>query len=219
MNIAAPAQSTPNSTSANSSVESRALTLLGQSIPPSQVAAALGVSEARISQLVSDPEFSAKVFELRYQSLIKHNARDATYDTIEDKLAKKLSDLLPLMMRPMEVLKAISVINSVKRRGLNSSDQLVATKQVVTLNISPTLVQHFTTNVNNQIVSVSGKDLTTVQSGNMQKLVESSKALANPLGLPYDPSKPPTSLSQAKVLSEKSHVQTTAAEPITSSPT
>ena len=157
------------------STEERALTLLGQNVPPAQVASAIGVSESMISQLVSKPEFSAKVFELRYKNLIRHNARDDVYDNIEDSLANKLKDLLPLMMRPMEVLKAISVINAVKRRGMSSPDSLIAQKQVVQLVMPVQIIKHFTTNINNQIIKAGDKDLTTVQSGAMQNLLEASQ--------------------------------------------
>jgi len=91
--------------------EARALSLLGQGLGPEVVAAAIGVSTSRISQLLSDPEFSAKVAEARYNNLAKHNSRDAAYDAMEDSLIEKLRDLMPYMMRPMEVLKAIQVIN------------------------------------------------------------------------------------------------------------
>src|SRR3989442_56905 len=100
-----------------SATESRALSLLGQGLGPEIVAAAVGASVSRISQLLSAPEFSAQVAELRYENLAKHNTRDNAYDSLEDTLIEKLKDCLPYMMRPMEILKAIQVINAAKRRG------------------------------------------------------------------------------------------------------
>ena len=64
-----------------SQTEIRALNLLGQGIEPGIVASAVGVTEARISQLISDPLFSAKVAELRYVNLAKHSDRDREYDS------------------------------------------------------------------------------------------------------------------------------------------
>ena len=109
--------------------ESRALELLGTGAAPEQVAAACGVTVSRISQLISEPRFAALVADLRFASLSKHNARDTEYDTIEDKLIEQLKNLLPLMMRPMEVLKAISVINAAKRRGALHPNKLPRNKQ------------------------------------------------------------------------------------------
>lgn len=158
------------------STEERALNLLGQNVPAAQVAMAIGVSESMISQLVSNPEFSAKVFERRYKSLLKHTDRDNVYDDIESKLAEKLKDLLPLMLRPMEVLKAISVINAVKRRGQVANDSSINSREVTTLIMPVQIIQHFTKNVNNQIIKAGNKDLTTVQSGNMTDLLEKHNA-------------------------------------------
>ena len=82
------------------SAESRALDLLGQGISPEHTSQAVGLSPSRISQLLSDENFAAKVAELRFESLEKHNKRDANYDDLEDKLIEKMRDCLPLMVRP-----------------------------------------------------------------------------------------------------------------------
>lgn len=158
------------------STEERALNLLGQNVPAAQVAMAIGVSESMISQLVSNPEFSAKVFERRYKTLLNHTNRDSVYDDIESQLANKLKDLLPLMLRPMEVLKAISVINSVKRRGQVGDAASISSREVTTIVMPVQVIQHFTKNVNNQIITAGGKDLTTVQSGRMTDLLDKQTA-------------------------------------------
>ncbi len=68
----------------SSSIEDRALVLLGAGIGGEAVANALGVTPSRISQLLSEQAFSDAVSTLRYENLQKHNNRDASYDTIED---------------------------------------------------------------------------------------------------------------------------------------
>ena len=153
----------------------KALTLLGQGLPAVAVAAALGVSESRISQLVSDPDFAAQVAELRFANLSKHASRDAEYDSLEDSLLEKMKDLLPLMQRPMEVLKAIQVINSAKRRGASAPESLTNQSAVVQLLMPTQIIQQFTTNINNQVVKTGDTDLVTIQSGSMTKLLETSK--------------------------------------------
>jgi len=156
----------------DTSVSSRALTLLGQGIPASVVAATCGVSESRISQLVSDPAFAAQVAELRFSSLQKHNERDSKYDTMEDALIDKLRDLLPLMMRPMEVLKAIQVINAAKRRGASSPDQVVQQQTFINLSIPTTLIQKFQINSNNHVTQAGEQTLLTLQSGSLLKKIK-----------------------------------------------
>lgn len=157
------------------STESRALSLLGQGLGPEVVAAAVGVSTSRISQLLSDPQFSSQVAEARYENLAKHNTRDASYDRMEDTLLEKLQDLLPFMMRPMEVLKAIQVINAAKRRGASAPEAITNQQTVVQLLMPTQIIQSFTTNINNQVVKAGAQDLVTIQSSNMTKMLDSMK--------------------------------------------
>lgn len=163
------------------STEERALVLLGQKIPPESVAAALGVSPSRISQLLSQEEFAAKVATLRYENLQKHNQRDTTYDSLEDKLLDKLSKSLPLMFRPIEILKAIQVINGAKRRGQSAPESVVNQQTIVNLVLPTQITQKFTVNVNNQVISAGEQNLLTMQSGNLLKRIESSSATGKDL--------------------------------------
>lgn len=160
------------STNLNVSTSERALTLLGQGIPPGIVAATCGVSESRISQLISEPEFAAQVAELRFNNLQAHTARDNRYDTIEDKLSNKLEDLLPLMMRPMEVLKAIQIINAAKRRGASAPESMLTQQTIINLTIPTQLIQKFQTNAQNHVIQAGEQTLLTLQSGSLLSKVK-----------------------------------------------
>lgn len=179
-----------------SSVEDRALTLLGQGISPDLVANACGVTLSRISQLVSDPEFSKKVAELRYAALSKHNARDNKYDDIEDKLVEKMKDMIPLMFEPMKVLAAIRVINAAQRRGQSAPESIQGTKEVVSLIMPTVLIQQFSKhlhlNQNNQVIKAGEQELVTVQSVQMSKLLAARKGSTNELVIENSPSTPAT---------------------------
>ncbi len=147
--------------------EERALKLLGSGCGPEVVATAVGVSVSRISQLLSEPEFAAAVSELRFQNLQKHNEMDDKYDTMEKKLLVQLEDVLPLMMRPMEILKAIQVINAAKRRGQSAPESITHQNTVVNLVMPTALIQKFTTNINNQVINAGNQTLETMQSSQM----------------------------------------------------
>jgi hypothetical protein len=164
--------------------ESKALELLGQGIDPGIVASAIGVSVSRISQLLADPEFLAKVTELRYLSLTKHAAIDSRYDNLEDKLLEKLENLLPFLVRPLEVSKVLSQINAAKRRGAVAAPSTLKTDEVVQLVMPIQIVQKFTVNQINQVIQAGQQELVTVQSGNMQKLLTQMKGAQNVQSLP-----------------------------------
>ena len=155
--------------------ERRALEFLGSGASPEQVAAAVGVSTSRISQLLADESFAAAVADLRFDSLAKHTTRDAKADSLEDQLLEKLENLLPMMFRPMEVVKAYATLNAAKRRGASAPTSISPTQTFVTITLPQIIVDRFTavtTNVNNQVVKAGNQDLITMQSG---ALLESCK--------------------------------------------
>lgn len=160
--------------------EERALKLLGQGVGVDIVAAAIGVSPSQISQYLSDPIFAAKVAELRFASMAKHTETDDIYDDMESKLQKKLSDLIPFMLKPMEVLAAIKVINAAKRRGISSPEQITGQQTVVQLVMPASVINQFTQqniqlNVHNQVIRAGEQDLVTVQSASMTTLLETAR--------------------------------------------
>lgn len=167
--------------STTTTTEERALKLLGQGIPPGVVANAIGVDISRISQLLSDPEFAQRVIELKFNSLSKHNERDATIDGIEDKLLEQLKYALPMMTRPNEIIRAFAVINAAKRRGQSAPDVVSSKQSIINLNIPAILLQQFTTNVHNQVIQVGEKSLLTMPSASLLRTVENNTAAAGAL--------------------------------------
>jgi len=175
------------------STESRALSLLGQGLGPELVASAVGVSVSRISQLLSEPEFAAQVAELRFKNLASHNERDCAYDKMEEMLQQRLANVIPFMMEPALILKAIQVINGAKRRGASAPESITNQQTVVQLVLPTQIYNSFTQNIqvnlNNQVVRAGSQDLVTMPSGGMTKLLETTH------GTPKENS---TSSSQAR---------------------
>lgn len=165
--------------------ESRALHLLGQGIIPEQAAAASGLSASRISQLLSQEEFAARVAELRFDTLSKHNDRDAAYDSLEDQLLEKMKDCLPLMMRPQEILRAIQTINSAKRRGSSAPNSITEQHTVINLILPTQILTQFSLNPQNQVTAIqtssetgSGEQpLLTIQSGSLLNQIKQKQGV------------------------------------------
>lgn len=168
--------STPSNKSTTTTTETRALALLGQGIPPSAVANALGVDISRISQLLSNPEFATAVVEKKFEALSKHNERDSTIDSLEDKLLEQLKYALPMMTRPAEIIRAFAVVNAAKRRGQTAPEAITAKQSIIQLNIPQILLQQFTTNVHNQVVQVGEQSLLTIPSASLLRTIESAPA-------------------------------------------
>ncbi len=171
-------------TQAITSQESRALELLGQGVGPEQTASAVGLSVSRISQLLSDADFAAQVAEKRFFNLQKHNERDNAYDMMEDRLLKKLGDCLIFMTKPMEVLRAIQIINQAKRRGASAPDQITQQQTVVTLTMPVTIVNQFKLDGNRQVLEAGQQTLITAQSSHLQDMINKRKDAQNVLPSP-----------------------------------
>jgi predicted transcriptional regulator len=153
--------------------ESQALDLLGVGASPSQVAAALGVSESLISQFLAQETFARAVAERRFNSLLKHNRRDDKLDELEDALIKKLENIIPMMYKPSEIIHAFTRINQAKRRGSSAPEQIHQQQTVISLTLPIQIIQQVTVDARNQVVKAGQQDLITVQSGRLPALLQS----------------------------------------------
>lgn len=158
-----------------SGLEEKALNLLGSGISAENTASALGVSPSRISQLLAVVAFSDEVSKLRYTALQSHNVRDNRYDSLEDRLIKKLEHSLPLMVKPADIVNALTRVNAAKRRGQSAPQQVVNQQNIVNLTIPTVIADKFAINVNNQVVKAGEQELQTMPSGNLLKQVEDAR--------------------------------------------
>jgi len=173
-----------------SATQQRILEMLGNGLAPAVCASALGVSESYISQLLADPEFARQVTERRYTNLQAATVRDRTYDSIEDELIEKMKDMLPLMYKPMEVLRAITVINQAKRRGADAPSNTVINQTIVQLTLPGVISNKFVKDINNQVIEAGEQQLVTIGSKNLTSQLEQYKTkagtLSQPLGIQND---------------------------------
>lgn len=152
----------------STAIKEKALSLLGAGVPAEQTAAALGVTAPYISQLLSEEDFAAAVAEKKYLTLAKHNQRDESLDTLEDRLIGQINKQLPLMIgKPMEIVKAFQIVNGAKRRGQSAPASITNQQNLTQINIPTSIVNKFTVNINNQVTQAGNQDLLTIQSGTM----------------------------------------------------
>lgn len=157
-----------------SNLEDRAVTLLSSGLPAGKVAEALGVTPARISQLMDDPEFKAKLTENKFKTLTRHNEADAKLDELEQKVLSRIDETLDMVMRPMELTKIFQVINAAKRRGTSLLGEIPDQGTVVNLSMPTKVINNFVTNINNQVIKAGGEDLITMQPSRLKELLNES---------------------------------------------
>lgn len=158
-----------------SSVEDRALDLLGKGIPQSAVALTLGVDPSRISQLLSDKAFADQVIEKKFVNLSSDISRDKSIDSIEDKILERLDFSLPMISKPMDLVRAFTALNMAKRRSRSldsESGSSLGNQTIIQLNIPSVVLQSFRTNINNQVIAVGDRSLLTMPSNLLRSALE-----------------------------------------------
>lgn len=174
-NLLPATQSNSGRQGVTSTTEEKALDLLGKGIANEIVASALGVTPARITQLLADENFATEVQKRRFLNLQKNTMRDNVYDEIEDELLKKLKKSLGLIIKPDTLLKAITVINQAKRRGNTNTAAITDKTDIVQIAMPQIIKQKFVTNVNNQVIQVGERELTTMDADTLQTKLEESR--------------------------------------------
>jgi hypothetical protein len=119
------------------------------------VAGTLGVTEGLISQYLADSKFAEEVTKLKLGHLQKQSSVDNKYLDAEDRLLDKLLKTIPLITKPMDILRGLQVVNASKRRGMADGGASGAgITQIVQINLPPAISAKFISNTNNQIVEI-----------------------------------------------------------------
>lgn len=152
--------------------------LLGSGLSNEIVATAVGCESSYIAQLMADDDFAAVVVAMRTVTLTAHTTRDRNIDGLEDSLLEKLREVVDsnLIYKPTELLRAFSVVNSAKRRGVAAHESLVVNNTVVNLTIPSKVVQQFVKNGQGEIIEVAGQSLVTMPAHMLLKNLINNRA-------------------------------------------
>lgn len=151
-------------------IRAKVITLLGQGYPPVTVASSLGITESRVSQIASEPEAAAEIQSLRFNALQKYNDLDSKYLSVEEALLAKLESSLIFLQRPMEIARALQIVNGTKRRGQESPETTQITQNIVNISMPSQVLQKFIVNGANQVVQAGEQTLLTIPSNQMGAL-------------------------------------------------
>ena len=155
------------------------LSLFEQGVTPAEISRALGITPGAVTQLMQSEDLAPKISEIREAQLARSASLDIRYDNIEERLADQLERTIPMLLKPEQILNALEKVNRMKRRGISLTNN-AAPAQVVHLHLPATMIAKVTTNISNQVISVGGQQLITMQSQNIAKLAEANYAPYNP---------------------------------------
>lgn len=162
-----------------STTQARALAMLGQGVAAVMVAGALGVSESLISQFLADPRYAEEVTKRKLAALQTQTNIDNKYALAEEKLLDKFIKTIPLISKPMEIVKGLQVINATKRRGAQEGmGSINQTTNIVQINLPAKFAANFIKNAQGQIVEVQdgegSRSLITTTPQDLDKLAAES---------------------------------------------
>lgn len=151
--------------SATQSLEEKLLSFLGRgNCSNEDAAAACGISVSRVSQIITEPEFAARLAEEKFKHASAYQERDLSWDSLEDKLLEKAHQMLPMITKPSEVIAMARMANTATRRATSGVNNTSAPKTVVNLFLPNAAMARFVTNGMNQVVQAGSQSLITVQA-------------------------------------------------------
>lgn len=150
--------------------QKRVLELLSNGISAADVAGIVQLSPARISQMLTNPDFKSRLEELNMVKMNAYIGMDNSMDRIESKALENLERAMPMILDPMKLIKIVDTMNGLKRRTTNSTNKTnVAPSQVVVLNIGAQTLNKFVVNNQSEVIEVDGRPLLTMQSGQFRR--------------------------------------------------
>lgn len=163
----------------NDGLKGRIMNFLGAGLPAERVASVVGCEPSYISQLLAQEDFANAVMERRLVALQSATERDARLDSLEDTLITRSEKLIesPLAFtKPMEAIRALQVVNSLKRRGSVDMADSPMNQTVVNLILPTITVNKFTAKLDshNQVVQAGEQTLVTIGNGSLNELAEST---------------------------------------------
>lgn len=153
---------------------------LSQNIPTSQIAAAVGCTDAYVSQLKSDPDIQTILAQRSVESSVKDAAFDTTLERAEFLALEKIEKNLPFANMG-QALAAFKVLNGARRRqdALNGVD-MGGTTINVNLTIPTHAIPKYTVNAQSEIVDVAGQTMLTVAPKTLDQILAARMQEKNP---------------------------------------
>jgi hypothetical protein len=143
-----------------------------------EIATIVGCDPSYVSQVKAQRE--VEIAEKRILSNLSGIRRDNRIDELEDKALEKLGDMLGMMFKPMEVLRAAQVLNGMTRRTQGMAGEREASTGETVVRI--TLPSHvheavvgIKLNTSREVVEVNGRQMLNLPMGTLLREMETRR--------------------------------------------
>lgn len=158
----------------STSIRDRAVALLGQNIQQSLVAAAIGVTDGYISQLLQEPEVLLEIAKAKAAGLESAIAKDATIESLEKDALGVIKAKLTWTKSALEAARIFQILNNAKKATQDAPGDGTAGMQIVQINLpaaARTSIQ-IQLNSNNQVIEVQGRSMAPLPSRSLPGLAQ-----------------------------------------------
>lgn len=150
--------------------------MLGNGIPATQVASAVGCDDSYISQLLSEEGVADKVIAAKAEHFSKYVELDGRVDDAESEALRRVESLIPFITKPSEAVRVYSVLNAAKRRTSDSANAAQAVMQTISLDIPEASRVRFTLTADRQVIEIEGRSMTTMPAKSLASQLEQRNA-------------------------------------------
>ena len=165
-----------------SDVQEQAAHILATGAGHRQASLALGVTEARIAQLVADPAVTERIEELALEHAKAVNDRFQSYTELEKTLIAHINTSIGFSDFK-DAVSALKVVSSIQLSNNRSGGAAAARTPEATPLVQVVLPEHaaakltYTTNERNEIVTVEGKPLVSMPSDTVEAMLTAQTKL------------------------------------------
>lgn len=149
----------------------RIKSMLGQGLPSTVVASAVGCDPSYISQLMETEEFKNEVLIARAGKAEDSVKRDSKWDSVEDMALDKAISMLPLVHKPGDLIRIAQMANAAKRRATEFANGSEGAAPTVNLTLPPGASIIFQMNQQAQVVEIDGRSTAPLPTQHLTKLV------------------------------------------------
>ena len=157
-------------------MQDRIVEMLGNGIPPANVAIALGCSESLVSQVLSQDGVSEQVTALRAARFAEFAEHDTSIETAESKALKRLDSLIPFITKPAEAARVFGILNGAARKTGAAAGATASPSTVVQLNLPKAAQVSFTLTTDKQVIEVEGRSMVTMPAKSLAARLEQRNA-------------------------------------------
>lgn len=154
-------------------VRERLLGLLAAGVSQTVAAAAVGVTDAYVSQLLDSQEFRDALSLKRVARLEQSVEHDDTIESAEKKALDTVVSKLPFVRSATEAARIFQILNSAKRRNSQDVDKTPEQLQQVAIVLPKAAQVHIQVNTLNQVIDVAGRSMAPLPSSALPALAAS----------------------------------------------